>query len=366
MSSATRPVDLGTGAADRRGGGRLPSLTALRFFAAALVVVVHLQTVWPGALILQRGDVGVSFFYLLSGFILTWAYSTEDSPGRFYRRRVARIVPLHLATWAIALGVYALITGGFGSVLGDALSLVLLQAWDPTTSIAFAANGVAWSLSVEVLFYACFPFLLPALGRLPCRALWVSAAAMVLVMVLDVLLVPSLEVLYLFPLVRLPEFVIGVVLALLVRSGWRPPIGLAPAAVLAALAVAVDFLPVIPDRWTFAVVTVVPFGLLIAAASRNDLLGSSRMAGRWWVRLGEWSFALFMTHQIVLRAFAALVPDHRLQVVLVAPVLLLCVGVAGLTFRFLERPLERRLRGRAGAAPAESAMHDARASTRIS
>lgn len=71
-SSTTPPVDRETGAGEpRSAGGHLPSLTALRFFAAALVVVVHLQTVWPGAPILQRGDVGVSFFSLLSGFILT-------------------------------------------------------------------------------------------------------------------------------------------------------------------------------------------------------------------------------------------------------------------------------------------------------
>ena len=327
---------------------RLPSLTALRFFAAALVVVVHLQAIWPRAAVLQRGDVGVSFFYLLSGFILTWAPSTTDTPIRFYRRRFARIVPVHLLTWAVAILVFLAINGGIGSPLGDALSLVLLQAWIPTSSIAYAANGVAWSLSVEVLFYACFPFLLVAMRRLRSRGLWTVVVTMLVVIVADLLLVPRAGLVYIFPPSRLPEFVIGVAVSLLVQSGWRPPIGFLPAAVLAAVAVVIDFLPGVPDRWSFAAVTVVPFALLIAAACRSDLAGSSRLAGAGWVRLGEWSFALFMTHQIVLRLLHALVPDQELEIALLAPVLALCVGIAAAVFHLVEKPLERRLRGRQG------------------
>ncbi len=326
--------------------GRLPSLTSLRFFAAALVVVVHLQAIWPGATdVLQRGEVGVSFFYLLSGFILTWAPLTNDTPLHFYRRRFARIYPTHLITWAVALAVYASINGGFGSAVGDGLSLVLLQAWIPTSSVAYAANGVSWSLSVEALFYACFPLLLPLLRRLRNRGLWSLVAIMVATTVLIPVVAPRPGLIYIFPPSRLPEFVIGVALALLVRAGWRSPLGFAPAALVAALAVGIDFVPGFPEPFAFAAVTVVPFALLIVAACGSDLRGSSRLAGRAWVRLGEWSFALFMTHQIVLRAFDAVVPDQNLKVVLLVPVLALCIAIAAATFHFVERPLERLLRG---------------------
>ncbi|WP_375399157.1 acyltransferase family protein [uncultured Amnibacterium sp.] len=332
---------------------RLPSLTSLRFFAAALVVVVHLQAIWPGAVILQRGEVGVSFFYVLSGFILAWRPSSGDTAARFYRRRFARIVPVHLLTWAVAIAVYAGISGSFGPLLGDGLSLVLLQAWVPVGAIAYSANGVAWSLSVEVLFYACFPLLLRLLRRLmdrppdrpSARGLWIVVGAMLGLVLLVPLVAPPPPFAYIFPPARLPEFVIGVAVSLLVQAGWRPPIGFLPAAVIAGAAVAVGFVPGFPERWVFAAVTVVPFALLIAAACRSDVDGTSRLAGRAWVRLGEWSFALFMTHQIVLRAFDAIVPDQGLRVVLLVPVLALCVAIAGATFHFVERPLERRLRG---------------------
>lgn len=324
---------------------RLPSLTSLRFVAAALVVVVHLQTIWPEARILQRGEVGVSFFYLLSGFILTWSASSGDTPARFYRRRFARIAPVHVVTWFAAIAVALLLGNGFGSVLGDVLSLPLLQAWVPVGSVAYAANGVSWSLSVELLFYLCFPFLLPRLRRLPTGWLWTVAGTTVAVTWLVPVVAPTAQFAYSFPLSRLPEFVVGVTVALLVQRGWRPPLGFAAAAALAAGAIAVDFAPWLPEPFAFAAVSVIPFALLIAAACASDRKGTSRMAGRTWVRLGQWSFALFMTHQIVIRSFAGLVPEHRLQVLLLAPVLALCVGIAGLLFHAVERPLERRLRG---------------------
>src|SRR4051794_14010227 len=55
----------------------LPSLTSLRFFAAALVVLVHAGSFFPSLRgITEHGTVGVSFFFLLSGFILTWSASS--------------------------------------------------------------------------------------------------------------------------------------------------------------------------------------------------------------------------------------------------------------------------------------------------
>lgn len=323
---------------------RLPSLTSLRFFAAALVVAVHVGEVFPGAGALQHGQVGVSFFYLLSGFILTWTPSPNDTPQAFYRRRFARIVPVHLLTWIVAVFVLAPVADRGRSVVGVLLSLVLLQAWVPDDTIAFAANGVSWSLSVEVFFYALFPLLMPRITRLTVRSLIVLALSMVVLTVVISALAPVDALIYIFPISRLPEFVIGICMSALASRGMKAPLRLAFAAPLAVGATVLVYLPVIPDRWTFEALTVVPYALLIWSMCDADRFG--RPALRWapLIALGDWSYSLFMTHQIVIRFFDAGITDPMWRAILIVPLLLLCVVIAWATFRWVERPLERLLR----------------------
>jgi peptidoglycan/LPS O-acetylase OafA/YrhL len=79
---------------------RLPALTSLRFFAALHVVCFHFLAFkivsgerWLGQ-ISSIGYVGVSFFFVLSGFILVYTYAGRDIPARdFWRARFARIYP---------------------------------------------------------------------------------------------------------------------------------------------------------------------------------------------------------------------------------------------------------------------------------
>jgi peptidoglycan/LPS O-acetylase OafA/YrhL len=72
---------------------RLDSLTGLRFFAALAVVLVHVGGQFATARWLltveSYGYAGVSFFFVLSGFVLTWSHR-EQSAGRFWWRRFAR------------------------------------------------------------------------------------------------------------------------------------------------------------------------------------------------------------------------------------------------------------------------------------
>ena len=332
---------------------RLPSLTSLRFFGAALVVGVHVGALFPTASsVAQHGQVGVSFFYLLSGFVLTWAPSTTDTAMRFYRRRIARIIPVHVLTWTIAVAFIPLVTNTQQDWLGNFLALPLLQAWIPTGSIAFAGNGVAWSLSVEVFFYALFPLITPLVWRLSGRKLWLLLGAMILAILLVAGLSPLNGLIYIFPISRLPEFVIGVCLAVLMQRGWRPPLNLTAAATLAALTTLVGYFPGVPDRYSFVAITVIPYALLISAACASDIDGGSFLSPKVLIRAGEWSFALFMTHQLVVKVYGWLVPSLSIRLYLLPLLLVFCVALAWATFRFIEQPLERRLRGQQGPLPA--------------
>src|SRR5688500_6194224 len=211
---------------------RLDSLTGLRFLAALLVFVHHANssqwdaTLGPLDRLTSAGGQGVSFFFLLSGFVLVWSYRREQTARGFYRRRAARILPDWFVVWpiAIAIGAWEGFLPSPEAVLANA---TLLQAWVPQMSVYFVLNSVTWSLSVEVFFYLVFPLLIPALLR-------ISGTRRRILMVLIVAGVTAFNVAAFYrieggdqyyrldvllwlqlvcPLTRLPEFVLGALLA---------------------------------------------------------------------------------------------------------------------------------------------------------
>ncbi|SED02478.1 Peptidoglycan/LPS O-acetylase OafA/YrhL, contains acyltransferase and SGNH-hydrolase domains [Streptomyces misionensis] len=316
------------------GQSRLPSLTGARFLAALGVFAYHLSRegvfadpgvdkalrYWASA----AGAVGVSFFFVLSGFVLTWSARPGQRARTFWRRRVAKIYPNHLATFVLV----AVVTWSTGVVvsayqappaLTDPSSwlpnLLLLQSWSPDARIFMTGNPVSWSLSCELLFYLSFPLLHRALLRLDSRRLW----AVVGVCTAVVLLLPALAGLlperpqlpfapigearywfvYAFPLTRSVEFLLGMAAARLVMAGrWVRVPASAALPLLAAGYVLALHLPVL---YAQAAATVIPLTLLIGALARRDADGrGSALSGRTFVWLGEVSFAFYMVHRLVL------------------------------------------------------------------
>ncbi|MFD5416505.1 acyltransferase family protein [Streptomyces sp. NPDC127069] len=306
----------------------LPSLTGLRWTAALMVFLYHVYIVeyfggraqgLVGAAF-AVGNTGVSFFFVLSGFVLAWsAARTPTGWGvvRFWRRRFARVYPLHLVTAAAALVLVWLLGAGEKPAAGPvAANLGLVQAWVARVPYFQGLNPVSWSLAAEAFFYLFFPLFLWPLRRLGWRA---SAGAAAVCLTAVVALPAWMELSGLpdgaiwanmfFPLYRLPEFVLGIALAELVRAGrWRGP-GLS---VALALTMAGYFLSGQADyAYRATACTVVGYATLIAAAAQADLRGEpSPWRGRLSVKLGEVSFAFYMVHILVIRAGESLFGGH--------------------------------------------------------
>jgi peptidoglycan/LPS O-acetylase OafA/YrhL len=336
---------------------RLDRLTSLRFFAALGVVICHVSLLIDStehAQVTARLATGVPFFFMLSGFVLTWAHTPSDRAASFWRRRFARIYPLHVVTLVVAVAiVWQLSDRGMQPVLRTVLSLLLLHAWVPDPQVYFASNGVSWTLSVELFFYAVFPWVHPFLARRARQARRGVLAACVAVVALNCAVVPFLPRrigiwwLEILPLTQLPIFVIGVVLALEVKDGWRPRVPLGVTAAVTAAGIAAAY--AVPEPYWRVAPMLIPFALIIVHAVMADLDGRPGLLTHpVLVRLGLWSYALYLCHGLVLTTVGySLGRQVGLRTGLLFDVVLTVTAIAlsAVLHELVERPLERRLRG---------------------
>jgi peptidoglycan/LPS O-acetylase OafA/YrhL len=350
---------------------RLDSLTGLRFFAAFGVFLTHFVGAGAGGygrvpLLYPQstyGTHGVAFFFVLSGFVLTWMWRPGQSAGRFYWRRVARIVPLHLVTSLAALFVYYRPISPVDFELGPYLKTIfLVQTWFPHISPTFPGNGVSWTLSCEAFFYLCFPvivvLLAPRRGRhLVLVVVGLVAAALAWRVYANVALDPAMSSWSLrTPVFRIWEFILGICLALAVRRGTvvRGTVPLAVAAIAAWVLVYFNVRPYLPQGLSDAVVyldqVMAPllFAWLLGVAAKRDLSGRrSWISSKPMVLLGAWSFAFYLVHYFPLRlATKAFGPRDPSNANLFDLVGMAVVGVAlsAACYYLIEHPAERRLR----------------------
>ncbi|MFC7310632.1 acyltransferase family protein [Streptomyces monticola] len=373
----TAPVETPTAPAGARQQRKsLNTLTGMRFLAALSVFFFHitiLADTLPYGIDLIHifedasardtyvslfgaiGFTGVSFFFVLSGFVLAWAQRPTDTVTQFWRRRFFKIYPLHLVTYLIGLVVLTgwKFEGGPGSP--DIPGFFLVQAWIPDVRTLLGANAVSWSISTEAFFYALFPLVFPLLMkvRLDRVKWWIVGllAFRVAWAVLTDLTMSETDPYaywfnYEFPLPRVSEFFIGVLIARLVVAGrWRNP-GMLPS--VALLVVGEVIALKVPLAYAQAPATIIPVMMVIAAGAASDMKGrKSFLSGRLMVWLGEISFAFYLIHLIVLIGVRKLLgPENSFSVPGALGYLAVCLAVtvvlAALLHRYVEQPVMRR------------------------
>lgn len=147
---------------------RLDALTGLRCFAAVDIVLFHFSNPnWFGPLapVVNSGYAAVSYFILLSGFVLAYNHGAKARAGqlskvRFWKSRFTRIYPIYLLSllmsWEMLSAEYKSHTHAMFWA-GVVLSPLLLQGWIP--SIATFLNTPAWTMSCEAFYYFLFPWM---------------------------------------------------------------------------------------------------------------------------------------------------------------------------------------------------------------
>ncbi len=297
---------------------RLPRLSALRIFAAVGVVLCHVGYYFTSVRVLRKVEVygysGVEFFFLLSGFVLTWAWQYRQLELRqFWWRRVAKLYPITLVLMVfayLALPQYERIPGTKGKVL----ELTLLQAWWPEQRVYFGGNGVSWSLSCEIFFYLAFPFVLAGLRRLRTRGFWIVVGVTLTVLVAAPVAASAAGtaqpmrywLFFVFPPYQFGFFLIGMLMARSISHGLRlPRPTLIFAAALGWLALLVgvgavyslDHTHGLPRPLVLLAALPAFAGLLAAAVSKDLRRQHSFLTSRTLGYLGVVSFELYLVHK---------------------------------------------------------------------
>jgi peptidoglycan/LPS O-acetylase OafA/YrhL len=180
QGSITRPVDI------LHKLPQLKALTSVRFLAALYVALFHTNVIaYCGnspvlAHFIHSGYTGVTFFFVLSGFILAYNYPTIPDVKKFWIARFARVYPVYFLSILLAIGMHGM-RGVQHPVLAIAMVFSLLQAFYPP--VFQAINPVAWTLSVEAFFYLTMPFLLPFMRRLSWRSFLILESIYLLIVV---------------------------------------------------------------------------------------------------------------------------------------------------------------------------------------
>lgn len=315
------------------GRQKLEALTALRFVAAACIVLHHLRGsfgIAGNAYSSLNLGAAVSFFFVLSGFVLAYAHprlSGLSDAFAFIVKRWFRIWPLHFACLVILLILMPpLLTEAARSVQGwlELVSNILLvQAWVPWSSFYFSFNPVSWSISIEWFFYLSFPFLLYLmLGRNSARlALLVTLLPLIVLLVLCAACdVPDYSearsqitthgLIYINPFARLFEFAVGMALQRCTRGRKDSPELSRRMWILQllALALAAWFIAeggTLNSRQWMPHVVAIWFGysgglpiwaFLIWAFSFSKAWPAAFLSNRVFVALGEASFAIYLVH----------------------------------------------------------------------
>jgi peptidoglycan/LPS O-acetylase OafA/YrhL len=353
---------------------QLPALSGLRAFAALNIVFYHFSNPkWfgPFAPIVDNGYTSVSFFLLMSGFILAYNYSDRAQSGKlkvshFWTARFSRLYPVYIVGLLVSLGMlmaeWQVRTHG-EFALGVALTPLLLQGWIP--KLATFWNTPAWTMCTEAFFYLIFPVVV--CWRRPQR--WLSLLGLLALLWAAGMFLPTLytvlqpdgpnpnrytdsfwmRALKFTPPPHVPAFLFGIVLAdvdarISRGTRWRLLLGALGVGALYTILYYGDHMP-------FAMMhdgLLMPlFGLAILGLAGHNLI--ARFFGFWpFVAVGQASYCLYILHfnlwelihkSGVLEATHLIAFDPWISYGLL-------IGGALLTMKFIEKPAQRWIRSR--------------------
>lgn len=354
----------GPGTVNRENAARYrPDIDGLRALAILPILLLHC-----GITQLRGGFIGVDIFFVISGYLITGIIHRDMtlgtfSIGRFYRRRIVRILPALgvMAALVLAIGCFLLLPTSL-SDLGRSLAATSVFG----SNIYFYATGDyfaqasdmkplihTWSLAVEEQFYLFYPLLLLSLRNLDRSALAkvLAGIAVISFAIGAWLAVDAATAGYFLLPSRIWELLLGGLVAL----GWYPRIpegSFRSSLCLLAIAGIIVCAVLTGSGWPFPVPFALPpvagAAFLLAYAPGTHaakLLSSPILRG-----VGLISYSLYLWHRPII-AFYLVDRPVTLSWSDTAILLMLTFAAATLSYYLVEKPALKKWRGGCGPAP---------------
>jgi len=342
--------------------GRIPAIDGLRGIAILLVIYQHSIATAVGKAsaatfglsfpyITGNAWMGVSLFFILSGFVLAIPYlqgerqmHTRADAFIFYKHRALRLLPLFL--------FMSVVSYAFGMAIGQhnyrSLFLAVTTGSMLTRSEFFPTiNGPFWSLAIEIWFSIAFPFVLWLIARV---GFWRTVLFFLVLSVAVRLAGTHFEFIAIHQnplkdsfIARTDDFLIGMAIAKLyvdgvrIKNSWLlVTVGIG-CLLIAAVGWDLRLQGRIPVLLTAFLNNFTQAGfaaiLLVAIQEKSAL---ARAMSVWWLRiLGAMCFSIYCWHGLLIRPAFLVDPFNPALILEFWCVLLV---LAGFTYRYIEFP----------------------------
>ncbi|MFV9551532.1 acyltransferase family protein [Algibacter sp. PT7-4] len=343
---------------------RIEQLTFTRFIAAILIVIFHYGretfffTNSHISFIFKQANVGVSYFFVLSGFVMIIAYKNKKAIPflKFLKNRLARIYPVYLM--AIILVLIFKVYNAF-SIVDLPLNLFMIQAWFHDKALSINTPG--WSLSVEFFFYLLFPFLMNRYYtkiHLKTLAFWIISFWIISQIVYHLLVFKSIEIPFFVkkdisyhPVMHLNAFLVGNLAGLFfiknrdkLKSNYRLVI------------ILLLFILVLLLKFSFGLnyhnglLSLIFAPLIILMSLNNDKI-TQILSHRLFVFLGEISYGIYilqfpiwaLLNNYRMRTYFKVNPEEDYLLTFTIRLFILII-IAGFSYVLFEKPLRAKIK----------------------
>lgn len=344
-------------------------LTSLRFLFAFMVFASHLGFLnqsesnilrWIYDSIFYEGYIGVSFFFILSGFILAYNYQDgiqkkQKSKRTFYQARFARIFPLHILTLIISIPLtYSVFIQKKSLWFSQALTNVTLtQSYIPIKSIYFSFNAPSWSISNEMFFYLVFPFLITLIPKFRNYKSLLIISIIALIPLLTLIIPENAyhQIFYINPFTRVVDFVIGIFIFNIYQTFLKKDLNINynyfEISSILLLLVFFLFHQSIAKVARYSFYYWIPMGYLIFSFSFQKGKISKFLSRKTLIHLGEISFGFYLFHQLVLRYFSIIngkILHIENEILIIIMTFTISLTVSHYSFILFETPMNKYIK----------------------